>query len=67
MVDVTPTIHIASLHEASTPAYHLHRNCSSPPPNGLGPGQYCPAEYDDILCWKATPANTTAIQPCIGE
>ena len=31
------------------------------------PGQYCPAEFDDVLCWKAAPENTTAVQPCIGK
>lgn len=28
---------------------------------------YCPAYYDGLLCWNATPLNTLAVQPCFKE
>ncbi|KAK6166224.1 hypothetical protein SNE40_022973 [Patella caerulea] len=27
-------------------------------------GLYCPPVFDDVLCWDAAPANTTALQSC---
>ncbi|RUS87775.1 hypothetical protein EGW08_004440 [Elysia chlorotica] len=44
-----------------------NKNCSSEPPPGLSPGQYCSADHDNLLCWKAAPENTTAVQPCVGN
>ncbi|KAK3777878.1 hypothetical protein RRG08_038124 [Elysia crispata] len=66
MDDQKPTIHIMALHDDTTTEDHHQTNCTSAPPPGLDPGQYCPAEFDDVLCWKAAPENTTAVQPCIG-
>nr|AEK82133.1 diuretic hormone receptor [Spodoptera frugiperda] len=34
---------------------------------GLAEEEFCPAYYDGLLCWDATPWNTLAVQRCFSE